>query len=126
MYSIVQNANSDSQEAPVSLDFFENLINEYKGSIKDSAEVINYLLTKLQEKSSKHKFLVEITQILSDKSIHVGLNISSKIGTLWNQEKDGYISFIIELKDQSDTESKEKKSENTDIIVVTVIWIYTS
>lgn len=54
-------------------------------------ELIKYLLGQLQQKSSKHKFLAQVTSVIAPDQ-DIDLEVATSFGAVWDSDRDGYIS----------------------------------
>ncbi|EEQ40405.1 hypothetical protein EJF18_50294 [Clavispora lusitaniae] len=102
-------ASSTTKDSPISETEFATLIDNEKDKLTDTHEFIRSITNQLSVKSSKFKFLVEVTSVSSSESITTNVTITSSIGSLWDDERDGYYSFKVQTKD---------------VYLVTVYWIY--
>lgn len=73
--------------------------------LTSSSSFISALAERLAARSSKHKFLVQLTTINADDS---DATIKATIGGVWDLERDGYLSYRV-TGDQ--------------IYLVTIVWI---
>lgn len=101
-------SSSASKESPVTTEYLTEVISEDINKLSETNALIEFLLAKLQKKSSKHKFLIQATRLKSPSSIETNLNILTSFGAVWDSNRDGYISLKVELKGDNDTEAEKK------------------
>lgn len=100
-------ASSVSKQAPITSDYLVELLqsSDAQRLAGSRVDLIKYLLGQLQQKSSKHKFLAQVTSVKAlDKDID--LEVATSFGAVWDNDRDGYISVKM-----SDT-------------LVTVSWVF--
>lgn len=103
---------SPSTEAPITADYFIELIKDNVDSHPNSNDLIHKtLLPNLQKKSSKHKFVVQATTLKAHDA-DVNFQAGSSFGAVWDSVKDGYISVKVELPENQ-------------LVLITVFWLYT-
>ncbi|CUM53351.1 unnamed protein product [Debaryomyces tyrocola] len=101
-------SSSASKESPVTTEYLTEVISEDINKLSETNALIEFLLAKLQKKSSKHKFLIQATRLKSPSPIETNLNILTSFGAVWDSNRDGYISLKVELKGDKDTEAEKK------------------
>lgn len=102
-------ASTESKEAPVDVSSLEKLINEESSKLNVPSVFIEDLASALQKRSTKHKFIVLVTEVKADEAINEDLSIKVLVGTVWDGDKDGYHHF---------------KVDSASTFMVTVYWIY--
>mmetsp|Transcript_6976 Transcript_6976/g.8845 ORF Transcript_6976/g.8845 Transcript_6976/m.8845 type:complete len:285 (+) Transcript_6976:15-869(+) len=107
-------SSSASKESPITSEYLIELINKNINKLNITHELIEFLLEKLQKKSSKHKFLIQATRLKSPSPIETDLNILTSFGAIWDSNRDGYISIKVELKGDKGVEA-EKNRDSTEI-----------
>ncbi|CAK7902516.1 hypothetical protein CAAN1_07S03180 [[Candida] anglica] len=107
--SVTVTKTSPCEESPVSAPYLQKLLEDYiSNGDYDNKEIIKYILENIQKKSSKHKFMVQVTRIDSKGD----LNATTSFGAIWENSRDGYVSLEVQGK------------ENSCVSMVTVYWIY--
>ena len=101
-------SSSASKESPVTTEYLTEVISEDINKLNETNALIEFLLAKLQKKSSKHKFLIQATRLKSPSSIETNLNILASFGAVWDSNRDGYVSLKVELKGDKNTEADKK------------------
>lgn len=119
---------SDSKESPVTITYLTEIISEYVTKTDETNKFVELLLEKLLKKSSKHKFLIQATRLKAPDTIDTNLNISTSFGAVWDTERDGYVSFKVQLKNpdkrandptqihKDGAQGKEAEQENATVI----------
>lgn len=107
-------SSSASKESPITSEYLIEVINKNINKLNRTNELIEFLLEKLQKKSSKHKFLIQATRLKSPSPIETDLNILTSFGAIWDSNRDGYISIKVELKGDKGVEA-EKNRDSTEI-----------
>lgn len=107
--SVTVQASSQTKEAPVDKSFLQELIEQRVGQLDDKKSFISAITTQLSIKSSKYKFLVEVISVTSATKIDLDFTISSSVGALWDDNRDGYCTF---------------KVVTDHIHLVNVYWVY--
>lgn len=100
-------SSSKSDKRPVTAEFITDIL--ANNSLFDSNELIRKILESVQKKSSKHKFLVNITKISSSDESEC--TAGSNFGAAWDNASDGYFTFELQPKEHQS-------------IIVSVYWIY--
>lgn len=103
--SVAVSSSSHSPEAPFSEVFLKDLVQD---GPQLAQGLIEHILSSLQKKSSKHKFLVLATTVDAGDGDFLA---KSSFGALWDAERDGYISV-------------KRLGGATDALLVTVYWIF--
>lgn len=120
---------SDSKESPVTITYLTEIISENVTKTDETNKFVELLLEKLLKKSSKHKFLIQATRLKAPDTIDTNLNISTSFGAVWDTERDGYVSFKVQLTKNPDkrvndpaqiqkdgAQGKEKEQENATVL----------
>ncbi|CUM50343.1 uncharacterized protein AC631_01749 [Debaryomyces fabryi] len=107
-------SSSASKESPITSEYLIEVINKDISKLGRTNELIEFLLEKLQKKSSKHKFLIQATRLKSPSPIETDLNILASFGAVWDSNRDGYISIKVELKGDKGKEA-DKNGDSTEI-----------
>lgn len=124
-----------SKESPITVKEIRDIV---EAQLTSPNELQSNVLKELIKKSSKHKFIVQTTNInVEDTNVDVG--ITTKFGAAWEPEKDGYITVTVsELEpklERSDTiggiveaygdgpEKTEKTVKGTQILV-SIFWLF--
>lgn len=105
----VELQTSSAKESPVNIDSLQKLISEELAKLDEPKTFIEYVAAALQTKSSKHKFIVLVTEVHTNESINENLKIKVSVGTVWDGDKDGYHHF---------------KVAAASTFMVTVYWVY--
>ena len=109
MLSVKLLSSSKSEQRPVTAQYVTDILSS--SSSFDSSELIRRILEDVQKKSSKHKFLVNVTKITSSDDSEC--SAASNFGAVWDSEKDGYYSFEVLLEEHKST-------------IVSIYWVYIS
>lgn len=104
-------SSSASETRPVSIQYLSDLLSE--ATTIDSKELIKVILQNVQKKSSKHKFLAQVTKVSSTNESDC--NAGTSFGAIWDNERDGYVCFEVE---------KEIVDEHKSILI-SIYWIST-
>lgn len=107
--SLSLQASSKGKESPVDVVGLEKILEGELDKLSEPQLFIEAVASTLHKKSTKHKFIVLVTQVDADANINENLSIKSAVGTVWDTEKDGYHLFKVE-------------AEST--FMVTVFWVY--
>lgn len=91
------------------IESLQKLIDEQLTKLDEPKRFIEDVAGALQTKSTKHKFIVLVTEIGIDESINENIKLKVSVGTVWDGDKDGYHHF---------------KVAATSTFMVTVYWIY--
>ncbi|RLV96007.1 hypothetical protein JA1_000557 [Spathaspora sp. JA1] len=78
---------SSFKEAPFTEEYIVDLINQH--ILLDNKQLIAKLGEILSHKSSKHKFIIQFTNV---SNIDSDLNIDSNFASVWDSTKDGCIT----------------------------------
>lgn len=116
MYEVkVESQSPTADEAPFSIPEVTRLIQKYTEEQSEEGLLDNDLntsiLTKLQSISSKYKFLCQSAQIHPSDSGTNDFDIVANFGAVWDEAKDGYVSFRLD-------------EENKDVTLVSIYWLY--
>lgn len=86
-------ASSVSKQSPITSDYLVELLqsSEAQQLASSRVELIKYLLGQLQQKSSKHKFLAQVTSVIAPDQ-DIDLEVATSFGAVWDSDRDGYIS----------------------------------
>lgn len=113
-----QIGTSQLSNVPFTLERIENLIDSVFVSNNElfvsDQQVINLmietLLLKLNEISSLHKFIANVTMLIKDNINNTDITIKSLMGASWNDEKDGVFNYKVDL--------------NSNVsLLISIIWI---
>lgn len=103
--SVSEEGNHSLGQSPISNDWAKSLVEENGSVLSSASNFISALSKRLAARSSKHKFLVQLTTIDADDS---EATIKAAIGGVWDLERDGYLSYRV----------------TGDLIyLVTIVWI---
>lgn len=101
--------SATSREAPVEISSLQQLIDEQLAKLDEPNRFIEDVAAALHKKSTKHKFIVLVTEVRTEETINENLKIKVSVGTVWDGDKDGYHHF---------------KVAAASTFMVTVFWIY--
>lgn len=120
MPSINVTSSALSQESPITPNVLIDILNndEAVKLYTERNDLIQYLLSKFQAKSSKFKFMVQATSLKSESEINSNLLIASSFGAVWDSDKDGYISVNVNIVDD------DSHNESIQNILITVYWLF--
>lgn len=104
-------SSSRSEERPVSVAELSDVL----AAPAEPKELISRVLAFVQTKSSKHKFVVQVTKVASDGACNVG----TSFGAAWDLQRDGYM--CVRLGGAADVAATAQTS-----VVLTLYWIYVS
>lgn len=103
---------SDQRQGPIGAEELKTIIEKEITDWLDIKVVPQNVAHKLSNISSKHKFLVLVTRIDQNSEIDSDMSIKSVLGTVWDDQKDGFWSLRVD--------------DEASIHLVTVYWIEAS
>lgn len=112
MTSVSVTSRSTDREIPFTEEFIIELIKENSSTVSPS-ELISKIAESLQIKSSKHKFIVQFTNIKKKNDFDADLDLLSDYAGVWEQSKDGCITLKVE----------EDKENESIILLISIYWI---
>lgn len=105
----VELQTSKSIESPIDAESLEKLLVTNLEKLSEPSLFIQAVASALHEKSTKHKFIVLVTEVHADKEINEDLSLKLSVGTVWDTNRDGYHLFKVVL---------------SAVFMVTVFWVY--
>lgn len=107
--------NSRELNGPVSREKLSSILNEIFNKDEPIPSSVELVLGQLNELSSKHKFIVNVTKLNANNVNTADFSVDSYIGSSWNDKSDGAFHYQIPLgSGQPDTKR---------ILLVSVYWI---
>lgn len=101
--------SSGSREAPVDPETLQKLLEDELAQTAETNAVIANVASALQKKSTKHKFIVLLTEVKTDEDLNENVSIKLSVAAVWDGERDGYHHF---------------RAGSASTYMVTVYWIY--
>lgn len=114
-YKITDVSECSSKESPLDSKDVKLLIETQLKSIESISQLTSKLLPEFGKKSSKHKFIVQVTDVVFDETPNMNLKINANFGAAWESEKDGYLTVKLTRAEPSqDKENKVKADKDLD------------
>ncbi|PSK75793.1 hypothetical protein CJJ07_004409 [Candidozyma auris] len=108
--SVTLTASSNHTETPVDLEFLGTTLAKNSVHLEEVGKFTHEVSEALHSKSSKHKFIISVTKIISPTPVKADLKFRNSVCAIWDQNKDGFYSF-------------EVKPPETKSYMVTIFWI---
>lgn len=112
--SVRLTSSTESKEAPADAAFLKELLTNELTKLSEPKVFAQNVVASLGKKSSKHKFIVEVTTVEKKEDFNEDLKITSSVAVVWDPERDGYSTFQIDSVECAPDSS----------FIVTLFWNY--
>lgn len=93
VYEIYDITEPSSGQGPLAVNDIRQLTQRFFETEKPMEELSSHMLAEFSKKSSKHKFIVQVTRVAGNSD--TDMSITADFGAVWESEKDGYVTVTI-------------------------------